>query len=75
MISQSHELVLATFPILAKEEPKGNGLASLVAVTVQPAKTPKDKLVIKMKPCVVFFFFFFWTLVFVSKICNQFTIL
>ena len=50
MISQSHELVLATFPILAKEEPKGNGLASLVAVTVQPAKTPKDKLVIKMKP-------------------------
>ena len=46
--SQSHKLVLATFPIPAKEEPKGKGPASLVAATIQPAKTPEDKLVIKI---------------------------
>jgi len=50
VLSQSHELVLATFPIPAKEDPKVKGPASLIAATTQPAKTPKDKLVIKMKP-------------------------
>ena len=51
VVSQSHELVSATFPIPAKEELKGKGPASSVATTTaQPAKTPKDKLVIKMKP-------------------------
>ena len=50
VVSQSHELVLTTFPIPAKEDPKGKGLASSVAATTQLAKTPKGKLVIKMKP-------------------------
>ena len=50
MVSQSHELVLATLPIHAKEEPKGKGLASSATATAQPAKAPKDKLIIKMKP-------------------------
>ena len=50
VVSQSHKLVLATLPVPTKEEPKGKGLASLATVTAQPAKTPKDKLVIKMKP-------------------------
>jgi len=51
VVSQSHEMVLATLPIPAKEESKGKGLTSSAAVTVQPTKTPaKDKLVIKMKP-------------------------
>ena len=65
VVSQSHELVSTTFPIPAKEELKGKGPASSAATTAQPAKTPKDKLVIKMKPWVVsssffsFSFFFF----------------
>ena len=51
VVSQSHVLVLATFPIPAKEESKGKGPASLVATIGQPTKTSaKDKLVIKMKP-------------------------
>ena len=33
VVSQSHELVLATFPILAKEEPKGKGPASSATAT------------------------------------------
>ena len=47
---QSLELVLATLPILAKEDPKGKEGMSSIAATTQPAKTPKDKLVINMKP-------------------------
>ena len=50
MVSQSHELVLATFPIPAKEDPKGKGSASLATTTTQPAKTPKEKLVVRKKP-------------------------
>ena len=50
VVSQSHELVSATFPIPAKEELKGKGPTSSAATTAQPAKTPKDKLVIKMNP-------------------------
>ena len=48
--SQNIELVLATLPIPAKEDPKGKGLTSSAVATTQPTKTPKDKLVIKMKP-------------------------
>ena len=48
--SQNIELVLATLPILAKEDPKGNSSRSSETATSQPTKTPKDKLVIKMKP-------------------------
>ena len=44
------EIVLATLPIPTKEDPKGKGLASFTATTTQLGKTPKDKLVIKMKP-------------------------
>ena len=44
------EIVLPTLPILTKEDPKGKGLASSTAATTQLGKTPKDKLVIKMKP-------------------------
>ena len=47
--SQNMELVLATLPILAKEDPKGKSSGSLATATSQPTKTPKDKLVIKMK--------------------------
>jgi len=47
--SQSLELVLATLPIPAKEDPKSKEVASSTAATTQPTKTPKDKLVIKMK--------------------------
>ena len=51
VVSQSHEMVLATIPIPTKEESKGKGPTSSAAVTAQPTKTPtKDKLVIKMKP-------------------------
>ena len=48
--SQNIELVLATLPILAKEDTKGKSLGSSETATSQPTKTPKDKLVIKMKP-------------------------
>ena len=65
VVSQSHELVSTTFPIPAKEELKGKGPASSAATTTaQPAKTPKDKLVIKMKPWVVSSSFFFFELLF-----------
>ena len=47
--SQNMELVLATFPIPAKEDPKGKDTAPSTAATTQPTKTPKDKIVIKMK--------------------------
>ena len=46
---QSMELVLATLPIPAKEDPKGKDTTSSAATTTQPTKTPKDKFVIKMK--------------------------
>ena len=49
MGSQNMELILATLLILAKEDPKGKSLGSSAAATSQPTKTPKDKLVIKMK--------------------------
>ena len=48
--SQNIELVLATLPIPAKEDPKGKSSGSSKTATSQPTKTPKDKLVIKMKP-------------------------
>ena len=48
--SQSLELVLATLPIPAKEDLKGKEGMSSTTATTQHAKTPKDKLVIKMKP-------------------------
>ena len=48
--SQSLELVLATLPILAKEDPKGKERISSTTDTTLHAKTAKDKLVIKMKP-------------------------
>jgi len=47
--SQSLELILETLPILAKEDPKSKKVASSIAATTQPAKTPKEKLVIKKK--------------------------
>ena len=47
--SQNMELVLATLSIPAKEYPKGKSLGSSATATSQPPKTPKDKLVIKMK--------------------------
>ena len=50
MGSQNMELVLATFPIPAKEDPKGKDMAPSAVVTTQPIKTSKEKLVIKMKP-------------------------
>ena len=43
------ELVLAIFPIPTKEDPKGKDTAPSAVATTQPTKTPKDKLVIKMK--------------------------
>ena len=48
--SHNMEIVLATLPILTKEDLKGKGPASSMAASTQPAKTPKDKVVIKMKP-------------------------
>ena len=48
--SHNMEIVLATFPIPTKEDLKGKGQASSTAASTQPAKTLKDKLVIKMKP-------------------------
>ena len=53
VVSQNLELVLVTLPIPTKEDPMGKGPTSSVAATIQaiqPTKTPKDKLVIKMKP-------------------------
>ena len=44
------EIILATLPIPTKEDLKGKGLASSTTTITQPSKTPKDKLVIKMKP-------------------------
>ena len=44
------ETVLATLPIPTKEDPKGKGLTSSTTAITQPSKTPKEKLVIKMKP-------------------------
>ena len=44
------KIILATLPIPTKEDPKGKGLASSMAAITQPSMTPKDKLVIKMKP-------------------------
>ena len=44
------EIVLVALPIPTKEDLKGKGLASSMAASTQPGKTPKDKLVIKMKP-------------------------
>ena len=44
------EIVLATLPIPTKEDPKGKDLASFTVAITQPGKTPKDKLVIKIKP-------------------------
>ena len=50
VVSQSHELVLATFLIPAKEESKGKGPTSSATTTTQSTKTPaKDNIVIKMK--------------------------
>ena len=71
------EIVLATLLIPTKDDLWGKAQASSMAAFTQPTKTPKDKLVIKMKPWVVFlfFFFFFLTIVFVSKLCNPFTLL
>ena len=48
--SQNIELVLVTLPIPTKEDPKGKSSRSSKTATSQPTKTPKDKLVIKMKP-------------------------
>ena len=44
------KIILATLPIPTKEDLKGKGLASSMAAITQPGMTPKDKLVIKMKP-------------------------
>ena len=44
--SYNMEIVLATLPILTKEDLKGKGLAS----STQPPKILKDNLIIKMKP-------------------------
>ena len=44
--SHNMEIVLATLPILTKEDLKDKGLAS----STQPPKILKDNLVIKMKP-------------------------
>ena len=49
MAFQGYELVLVTLPIPTKEDPKGKEVVSFTAATTQPAKTPKDKLVLKMK--------------------------
>ena len=47
--SQGYELVLATLLIPTKEDPKGKEVISSTTANTQPAKTPKDKLVIKIK--------------------------
>ena len=47
--SYNMEIVLATLPIPTKEDLKGKGPTSSTAASTQPPKTPKDKLVIKMK--------------------------
>ena len=47
--SHNMEIMLATLPILTKEDLKGKGPASSKAASTQPSKIPKDKLVIKMK--------------------------
>ena len=44
--SHNMDIVLATLPILTKEDLKGKGLAS----STQPPKILKDNLIIKMKP-------------------------
>ena len=69
------EIVLTTLLIPTKDDLRGKAQASSMAAFTQPTKTPKDKLVIKMKPWVVFLFFFFLAIVFVSKLCNPFTLL
>ncbi|KAK9993094.1 hypothetical protein SO802_022797 [Lithocarpus litseifolius] len=47
---QNVELVLATFLVPPKDDPKGKAQMSTTASTTQPPKNPKDnKLVIKMK--------------------------
>ncbi|KAL0008720.1 hypothetical protein SO802_010222 [Lithocarpus litseifolius] len=48
--SQHMEIMLATLPLPSKEDLKGKGPASTTAVSIQPLKTQKDKLVIRIKP-------------------------
>ena len=48
--SHNMEIMLATLPIPTKEDLKGKGPASSTITSTQPGKTPKDKLIIKMKP-------------------------
>ena len=47
--SQNMELVLATFTIPPKEDPKEKAEVSTTVANTQPPNDPKDKLVIKMK--------------------------
>ena len=48
--SHNMKIVLATLSISTKEDLKRKGLASSMAASTQLGKTPKDKLMIKMKP-------------------------
>ena len=77
--SHNMEIVLTTLLIPTKEDLKGKDPASSTAASIQLAKPlAKDKFVIKIKPWDLlsfFLLFFFWTVVFVSKICNQFALL